>query len=106
MILPLQVQDDLFQRQSLCFVYRDSIGRAQREVGARTITFFVFESPGDREDGNIVGAGELGPIVIIDLYYNRHWHVFGSILAIVLDDIPHCPHRPVHQAILNPDIVC
>ena len=106
MILPLQVQDDLFQRQSLCFVYRDGIGKAQRKVRARTVTFFVFESPGDREDGNVVGAGELRPIVIIDFYHNRSWHVFDRILALVPDDIPHYPHRPVHQAILNLDIVC
>jgi hypothetical protein len=105
MILSFQVQDDLFQRQPLCFMYRDRIGRAQREVGARTVTFFVFESPRDREDGNVVGAGELGPIVIIDFYHNRSWHVFDRILTLVPDDIPHRPYRPVHQAILNPDIV-
>jgi hypothetical protein len=106
MILPFQVQDDLFQRQSLCLVYRDSIGRAQREVGARTVTFFVFESPGDREDRNVVGAGELGPIIVVDFYYNRSWHIFGRILTHIPDDIPHCPHRPVDQAILHLDIVC
>ena len=105
MILPFQVQDYLFQCQSLCFVYRDGVCGAKRKVSARTITFFVFESSGDREDGNIVGDGELGPIVIIDFYHNRSWHVFDRILTLVLDDIPHCPHRPVHQAILNPDIV-
>src|SRR5258705_9990533 len=82
MILPLQVQDDLFQRQSLCFVYRDTIGKARREVRARTVTFFVFESPGDGEDGNVVGAGELGPIVIIDVYHNSSWNVSDRILTL------------------------
>jgi hypothetical protein len=84
MILPFQVQDDLVQRQPLCFMYRDRIGRAQREVGARTVTFFVFESPRDREDGNVVGAGELGPSVIIDFYHNCSWHIFGRILTLIL----------------------
>ena len=28
-------------------MYGDSIGKAQRKVRARTVTFFVFESPGD-----------------------------------------------------------
>src|SRR5712671_3860603 len=79
---------------------------AQRKVRARTVTFFVFESPSDGEDGNVVGAGELGPIVIIDFYHNRSWHVFDGILTLVPDDILPCLHRPVHQAILNPDIVC
>jgi hypothetical protein len=67
--------------------------------------FFVFKSRRDREDGNVVSAGELGPSVIIDFYYNCSWYIFSRILTLILDDIPHCPHRPVHQAILNLDIV-
>jgi hypothetical protein len=65
------LEDDLFQLQSLCFLYRDNIGRLQREVGARTVTVFVFKLPNDREDGNVVGAGELGPIIVIGFYDNR-----------------------------------
>ena len=47
-------------------MYRDSIGKAHREIHARTVAFFVYKLPGDGEDGNVVGAGELGSIIIID----------------------------------------
>jgi hypothetical protein len=91
MILPFQVQDDLFQRQSLCFMYCNSIGKVQRKVRAR-----IFESPSDGEDGNVVSTSELRPIVIIDFYCNCSWNIFDRILTLVLDDIPHCPYRPIH----------
>lgn len=80
-LIPLS--ENALLRASLVARGEKAVGKTQKEVRARTVTFFVFESPGD---------GELGPIVIINFYHNRSWHVFDRVLTLVPDDIPHCPH--------------